>query len=153
MQNIEHRQGYRRQFGESLIRIGERLAANRDSVYSNRRLRQVQWYLLFLLQARVHSRLGQSQCRPRWQCRPVHRSQFTRKYRFASPPSPSQQIPIQHAAGLQTQPEASSPKPPELKSKAIAPTQPYRTREALLPHCQFPCRPLRSRHRTLRSPL
>jgi cell division septation protein DedD len=40
------------------------------------------------------------------------------------PASPSQQIPIQHAAGLQTQPEASPPKPPELKSEAIAPTEP-----------------------------
>ena len=115
--------GHRRQFGESLIRIGERLAGNRDSVHHNQPA--MSGAVVSPLSPASESALPAStkpvppkMTVPVRTAIPVHSEIPAR-----APGSPSRRVPIQQATGPQTQPEAS-PAKPELKSESIPATQP-----------------------------
>jgi hypothetical protein len=116
--------GHRRQFGESLIRIGERLAANRDSDS--------------LTKSSTSRAVGSplfpaNESTPRAGVKPEPAKMMALVHTPASvhsgmpvraPTSLTQEIPIQHATELQTEHKADPVKPPEPKFQASAPTQP-----------------------------
>jgi hypothetical protein len=114
--------GHRRQFGESLIRIGERLATNRDSPLTRSSTSGA--VVLPLIPVSKLAMPAAAKPVPAKMKAPVHTTAAGNSGMLVNATPVPQQIPNGHDLRFQTPPKATPIKPPELQSSPIPAREP-----------------------------